>query len=458
MKILWVEDFGGVDDIEAMCTSIFQELVPDLRISSRTTDFRKNPEKLSKLIKNTQSAHEVMLCRHYHDFEKISEADILASIDTVLLDLNLSELVDPNAEIPKNYQHNKGGLYLYNFLIYAGFPRENIRFLTGVNIKLSELKEKYRKIHIPHAPESFEKNDVGYEKLRAWLKAQEQRPYLTLRRGIINACQFIKKLIGTDAKKIRFKEFLRNKPEINDLKTSMVDYLDTLEKFFSLAEPADKAKDYKLFVRTLAHEWEDNANVSNLGEKSKIALYIKACGIIMKEARNALAHNSINGNFDESSVAFLFIIAMRCMFELPDKPTPFERLLFSLFLEEKEIATIYNEKKIDLTKFYTTVKKTFWDSVVLDKVIKKQTDSVSFKRDCNISTKLTKEDFYKFFWLHLLTVKITNKDLMPTNTIGNNEVSLTVVHEIDVNAFYDQFNNSNSFLFHFSRHIYPYSF
>jgi len=59
--------------------------------------------------------NEVILCRHYHDFEEtIANYTLLQDIDVVLIDINLAEGVNLAKPVPAGYQHEEGGFYIYN--------------------------------------------------------------------------------------------------------------------------------------------------------------------------------------------------------------------------------------------------------------------------------------------------------------------------------------------------------
>ncbi len=460
MKILWIEDFGGVTDVYSFCINIFDDLIPNFELIENI-DLRKNPEKLSVIFEEKQKypLHQIILCRHYEDFAKLNLSEILPDIDLILLDLNLSAGHDPILQI-SGYIPEEGGLYLHNALIYAGFPRENIRILTGQDATLKKLKESCAKNYIPLPDNfSFEKNEGGFKDLRGWLS--KKLPYITLRRGIIGACQYIKKLIDENgAEKIQFKNFLKEKPEDAELVTNMRDYLETLEKFLPIVEPTDKTRYYKLFVRTLAHEWEDNASPYNfkLDEKEIINKATKAFGWIMKSVRNWMAHNALTEEFNETFVAFLFIVAMRSMFKLQDNQLSYEKILFSLFenvVEERQMKEIIKNREIPLAETYIEVK---------NKLLEKDENKKDFNDIVNtLQVKRIEHNYikslYQIYWF-VLPQFVINSD-KPQKEQAKDEWTYTTTFSIKTGISYgkNQFEeNPEFFLFHFSRHIYNYSF
>jgi len=110
---------------------------------------------------------------------------------------------------------------------------------------------------------------------------------------------------------------------IDDLKN----YLEVLKNYLPLREPNQQEKYnlYKLFIRTLSHEWE--------------AAQIKGNTLawIMKNTRNWITHNSnLFSELDEGIVAYLFMINMRTMFKLNDNELmSYEKRLFNLFDPEE---------------------------------------------------------------------------------------------------------------------------
>ncbi|MEF3075699.1 hypothetical protein V2P20_11755 [Methylobacter sp. Wu1] len=194
--------------------------------------------------------------------------------------------------------------------------------------------------------------------------------YLVLRRGIIEGCRHIVKLIEENKltkDDLRFNHFIsetEKKVSIDDLQ----DYIKVLEKFLPLRAPSNNSSLYKLFIRTLAHEWEA-AEPKQLNKQNKQnGAY--AFSWIMKMSRNWLAHGKVFEQLNPQDVAYLFIVNMRAMFDLGDKLLPYESHLLRLFtnvLREDEMkARIgdpphkkntenYNQRKIPLVENYAAL-------------------------------------------------------------------------------------------------------
>lgn len=472
MNVLWVEDFGGSLKPEKAVFSIFKNLISQLSIG-RTHNLKKEPSKLNNLASDVHDFHEITLCRHYFDFKAFLNSNSLQNIDVILLDLNLSEGVDLEKNLDEsdtNYDHKRGGLWMYNYLILQGFPKDNICILTGEDSTLNNFREQCNAILMPESPVSFEKSPTeeeratGFEGLRNWLSRKEKTPYLQLRRGIISGCQFICERIKTSSiASIQFQNFLNKKPTENELKVSLLDYLETLEKFFLATEPVSKTRTYKLFLRTLAHEWENNANSNHLPESDKNT-YVSSFGWIMKNLRNWMAHNVLKDDFTEQDVAFLFITAMRCMFKLPDEVQRYEWAFFSLFepIEKDEMERLLSAREIPLASTYLKVQKDLLDLRETTKYLKELKEHSSFNELLN-TFQQNKGSYnynvglYQIYWLTLPKME-TNIDPI---SVTNNTASFNTQHvfnETNSYGFNDWKTNEKHFLFHFSRHIYKNSF
>jgi hypothetical protein len=88
---------------------------------------------------------------------------------------------------------------------------------------------------------------------------------------------------------------------------------------------------YRLFLRTLVHEWEENIDANSLKKKygndlSKIRdIYTFAW--LMKMTRNWVSHANLLEPLDPQIIAFLFLANTRAMFKLPKALQPYEHIL-----------------------------------------------------------------------------------------------------------------------------------
>ena len=132
-------------------------------------------------------------------------------------------------------------------------------------------------------------------------------------------------------------------------------YLEILKLFMRLREPANVQSTYKLFVRTLAHEWDEAVKPKKL-DKQQVTL---AFSWIMKMTQNWSAHTHVFDRLKAQDVAFLFIVNMRAMFDLGENLAPYEKHLLSLFktpLEvddfKSKVGTGFKDMQIPLTQKY----------------------------------------------------------------------------------------------------------
>jgi len=213
-----------------------------------------------------------------------------------------------------------------------------------------------------------------------------------------------------------------------------------------LREPDDKATCYKLFLRTLTHEWE-----STKPEK------IKGLAWIMKNTRNWITHNSNLFNaLDETMLAYLFIINIRLMFDIDEAVQRYEKILLNLFVEnavsEIDFKIKTTNKLIPFSKAYLELKNLvlderrdnsqkikvqdgFYFNELANNI---QQSKSSFRNDKGLFTKL----LYQMFWL----------------TTSNPYVDTGYKRNLLEIKFWDFKYPEKTYLFELARHIYNRSF
>ncbi|WP_131655635.1 hypothetical protein [Methylocucumis oryzae] len=195
--------------------------------------------------------------------------------------------------------------------------------------------EAYRRCRI-EPPKAINKSlNEAKQHLNHWLENHERNDYLVLRRGIVEGCEFLKSHIEKDDDNIKFRDFIKmeNKQPTIEIPTADIrNYLDTLAQFLPLLKQSDDPTIfYRLFLRTLVHEWEENVEAKWLKEKhgndlSKIR-DIYTFGWLMKMTRNWVSHANLLEPLKPWLIAFLFIVNMRAMFKLPKAIQPYEKIL-----------------------------------------------------------------------------------------------------------------------------------
>ncbi|MEI6267600.1 MAG: hypothetical protein WCP01_01875 [Methylococcaceae bacterium] len=350
MNILWIEDFGGgLDRGKATLNLMFQDLISFDNWDEDELRLLEKPSDLANFSNENSALHSVFLCRHFYDYAEFKEnQEIAKRIDAVIIDIRLDNNVDFDLPIPNDSQekekfHINAGFYIFNDLIHLGFPAEKMCFMTGEKNSFSGFKKQCDDIYIPEVI-GFEKSDAEYRKLRQWIKERES-DYAILRRGIIEGCRFLKAHIEKDDGNIQFREFIKvenDQPTIEIPTTDIENYLDVVSQLLAIKEPIDQNIQYRLFLRTLVHEWEENIDPNRLKEKypqffrkDQPNFFGKMDDIytfawLMKMTRNWVSHAILLEKptlLNPSIIAFLFLINMRAMFKLPKVIQPYEKTL-----------------------------------------------------------------------------------------------------------------------------------
>ena len=347
MNILWIEDFGGgLDSGKATLNLMFQQLISFENWDEDELSLLSRPDDLEKYFKENTALQCVLLCRNYYDYLEFKTVNnLLGKVDAIIIDIRLHNNVDLNLPIPSNVHtnakfHEEAGFYIFNDLVRLGFPAEMMCFMTGEMNSFSGFKKHCDEIYIPEVT-GFEKSDTGYVKLRQWIE-ERGADYINLRRGVIEGCEFLKNHIKNDESNIQFRDFIKlenAQPTIEIPKTELNNYLDALSQFLALKEPHDKNIQYRLFLRTLVHEWEENIEAKMLTvkhpqyfTKDQPNFFGKMNDIytfawLMKMSRNWVSHAKLLEPLNAKFISFLFLINMRAMFRLPKAIQPYEKIL-----------------------------------------------------------------------------------------------------------------------------------
>jgi hypothetical protein len=436
MNILWIEDFDKLDPGTATLNLMFQDLISFDNWDEDEQSLLSQPSDLEKFFKENSALHCVFLCRHYFDYVDFkTNKDLTKGIDAVIIDIRLDNKVDFNDATPSGFNdkakfHQEAGFYIFNDLVHLGFPAEKMCFMTGEKNSFDTFKTRCSDIYIPEVV-GFEKSNAEYGNLRQWIKERES-DYEILRHGVIEGCQYLKKL---NQPPTSFNQFQESGKETN--LDEMHDYLQILENFLPLREPDDKATCYKLFLRTLTHEWE-----SAKPEK------IKGLAWIMKSTRNWITHNSNLFNaLDEKMLAYLFIINVRVMFDFDKKFESYEKILLNLFATDALTEQLFKDKSknklIPIGEAYCDIKNLALDNNVKDAFVFStianniQESNSAIRHDKQLFSKL----LYQMFWLinSYPRVDTKNRKLLEIN-------------------FSDFYYVEKTYLFELARHIYNRSF
>lgn len=338
------------------------------------------------------------------------------------------------------------GYQLYTELRALDFPRDHILFCSNHADEQEELRSAFKKARIEF-PLLFSKNDKT--EVQAWVKERRENPYSVLRRGIINGCQHIQSLLENQQQAtIQFDKFVNT--DNNSQQLDMLDYLETLQNQLPLRKPDNPQRLYKLFIRSLAHEW-DTAYPDNLAKSDRDFKYSFAW--IMKYARNWAAHTTEFDQLTEQDVAFLFIVAMRAMFKLSESTEQYETILLNLFdktdsdVMKNKIGTTPMNTELPLSDTYLAVKNKIFQS--------KAGDALYFNTILNnMINNQVEFDYvtglYQMFWHGLSPVRLYDRG----TTIDRNK-NIVFKYSFRLN---DYGKAENSFLFELARSIYKRSF
>ncbi|MDM8566284.1 hypothetical protein QUF74_11625 [Candidatus Halobeggiatoa sp. HSG11] len=477
-QFLWVEDFqsNGEKIVPTFTNAVFGEILD------------KEPEDTKEKLRKTLKNYNVLLeCTFLDALEFIRDPNNLFQVDYIILDIDLTlkEDIDENNLLPKIlelYKNEKdpkaalkaiAGYQLYIELVMGlDFPKEHILFCSNHINHLNSLKDAFEKAKIQLPPTSNDKlalsksDPSDIEALQGWVREHRNNPYSVLRRGIIEGCQYIKDNLSGE---ILFSLFCDKKKRQNVTVQNMRDYLETLQNFLPIRKPSDiKVKQlYKLLVRTISHEWEDDFNPNNLKSSDitdkNILKRQKMFGSIIKCTRNWTAHTKIFDDLCERDVAFLFIVAMRAMFKLSDKTERYESLLLNLFtdkLSKQEIlpknhSDILLQSHLQLLK--TSAKVLKKKNKLLQPANQNQLDFSSILKNTQYFDKNNEEQFdyltglFQMFWHDLSPIEV--KSFTPTL---QDQQKILLEYEYDF-VLYD-FDDTDSFLFELARNIYKRSF
>lgn len=329
------------------------------------------------------------------------------------------------------------GYYLYTELVVElGFPKQHILFCSNHGENSLSTRDAFKTAKIA-LPTIYEKANP---EVQLWVKERYKNPYSRLRRGIIEGCKFAKNLT---IDKLYFNKFTNNNESVQP--EDIFNYLEILENFLPLHEPANKTDLYKLFIRTLSHEWEAAKSIKRDNNKRDAAL-----AWIMRNTRHWITHNSkLFSELEEGMLAYLFIVNLRVMFNFDGELQRHEEILLKLLAEEALSKAEFKAQAIPITDAYLGLKNIVLDEKHSGQNVEDafyfnelanniQLSNSSCRNDKQLFTKL----LYQMFWL------TTSNPFIST---GNRKNLLEI-----------KFSNfeyaEKPYLFELARHIYKRSF
>lgn len=454
---LWVEDFENSPKITS--SEIFGSVLNENCFADD-----------KRILKSNLKKEGVFIELSFQD-GLIFIRENLSKIDYIILDIDLpayskgDEINESVLELLKTFEGYKklddetedeellgkkcnelkgmAGFYLYTELVVElGFPKQHILFCSNHGENTKSIQEAFKTAKIA-LPRIYEKANP---EVQTWVKECHENPYSRLRRGIIEGCNHLKTLSENE---LRFNDFIKE----DDKKIGLMDlfnYIGVLENLLPLQEPKRKEHFYKLFVRTLAHEWEA-AEPKRLNGQNELLAF----SWTMKMSRNWLSHSKLFENLNAQDVAYLFILNIRTMFKLPDTLLPYEKLLLDLFdpissdeLKAK-IGTGFGDRKIPLVENYAQVLKATgntWQAINFHDAL----NNLQKNKDNENSSEFFIKGLYQVFWFLTSNGGVyipSNEDQIKKFSMLNYQFK-----------YFDYHKNKEDYLFEMARHIYNRSF
>jgi len=269
---------------------------------------------------------------------------------------------------------------------------------------------------------SIHKSDVA--NFHAWLdnhltKRGAHFPYITLRRGVINACRYLKDQLEQEGDEwILFNKTTNAKVE----KDYVRDYLSKLENFFPLNPPENTELLYFQFIKELSAEWEMSAGcfIMDLSKFDVEYRFKNNYERQMKLLRNWSSHSQIASDLYPKDAAFNFMIAMRAWFNLEfNQIMPYEKMLATIFdpvenLSNEQIKNAVLKSYCDLKRFLEN-KKIYPDGNFFNQLL--ESIGNSLRKESNpdlkkIVAQNAKRYFYQNLWHSIFPARLCVKNPM----------------------------------------------
>jgi len=360
---LWIEDFENSPKVTAQ--SVFGDMLNADLFSDTKRELKKNfknqgvfielnfQDGLGFIRENLSKIDYVILdidLPAYSEDDDINE-DVLSLLSDFQGYKKSADEAEDETLIAEHCKQLKAiaGFYLYTELVVElGFPKQHILFCSNHAENTQTIRDAFKVAKIA-LPDIYEKSNPVVKK---WVREKYESPYSQLRRGVIEACQPLKKHTDENKDSLQFKDFIKT-PDHEISNTDIKNYLDTLAQSLPLKEPNEPNSEYRLFLRTLAHEWEENISAEKFKENYAHDLDnihdIYTFGWILKMTRNWVSHANLLEPLNPQFIAFLFLINMRAMFKLPKALQRYEVILLSCMTKE-------SLEKIDLVELRKNIK------------------------------------------------------------------------------------------------------
>jgi len=418
--LLWVEDFGE-GSVELVVNDVLGQIF--------TLDANSIPRTKNRIPAYLRPYGVLVKPDFVSAFEFIC-SPAFRQTDYVLLDINLPvdcadlERNHPVFKILELYGYcpgstspeesetkaaealgNVAGYRLYIELLESGFPKTHVLFCSDHGDNMNGVYNAFSEAKLELPVLYAKQKDEDLKKIHEWLGDACDNRYSILRRGIFEGCAAALQLLE-DTANIRFHGFIKN-AVAKELKSDLQIYLETLQAFLPVREPGEKEKTllFKLFTRTLLHEWENAAQPDNFSGDNK-QLY-QTLAWIMKNARNWIAHTKLLNDLEEADVAFLFITALRAMFKFDEQgAVTHEKILFGLFeaVESETLRAHIQQQALPLAETYLQARTTLLNAATgNDEILFRKILDTMQAKGCEFDYLL---GLYQSFWHGLAPVSM----------------------------------------------------
>jgi hypothetical protein len=372
---LWVEDFGA--EAEDLIDQVFSGILsPDLRQQLAETQGRQGKSKRPngyeawrKWYGNSSVSDEIEIdvyCRSV-DFDETARSGYLIDrYDAVLLDVNLEQDFFDTTSMPPNPR--KGGFWLYNKLVRAGFPSGRIALLTAHDRETATSEFQAACEEYGHEVLcAFGKSDQA---VGEWIKclSSEHNAFLQLRRGVLDSIELAENLLPGDQLDVRFNDFLATE---DWSAVHALDYICTMRHLMPIRVIAsERQNQFRGFRYLLGCEW-DRAEPGNATETAYQSL-----GRVMKYLRNWSSHGHLLDGANIGHLAFLALASMRTTFRFSSEFESKQRRV-----ERHLLAAIGNSQPVELPVLAT---KLAWSYIRARRLLREKINN----QDLSLSRKI----------------------------------------------------------------------
>lgn len=316
MRVLWVEDFGA--EAEDLIDQIFSGILSvEIRLQVAEMQGRRGKSKRPNgyeawrnWYRQYPAFNELEIdvyCRAIDFDDTIRSGYLIDRYDAVLLDVNLEHDFFDAKSMPPNPR--KGGFWLYNKLVRAGFPSGRIALLTAHDTEAAT--REFQAACEEYGHEALRAFGKSNQAVGEWIKclSSEHDAFLQLRRGVLDSIELAENLLSRDQLQVRFNDYLATE---DWSAVHALDYICTMRHLMPIRViAAERPSQFRGFRYLLGCEW-DRAEPGKTNEKGYESL-----GRVMKYLRNWSSHGHLLDCANIGHLAFWALASMRTAFRFP---------------------------------------------------------------------------------------------------------------------------------------------